>query len=258
MEQINYIYLGKLIKENRKNKKLTQQELANAIDKTESSIRKYEKGLVQIPNEVLEKLAKIFEIPFSEMLLNAIENYIPKTNFIEEINSILEEHGYKLIDVGDGELELINSNNYISDTIDKNKLINFYKEKKGNITFEDILMFSSNEEIRERDAFTQFIETLGYSVEANEEEGFIKITDSQSYFEMDIEDYEKLINKMEKFINMELSDYESDVDDLITEEIIEEIKGKVGFYGEQLEKPLTKLEEKIWERYKELHINDKD
>jgi len=63
---------------------------------------------------------------------------------------------------------------------------------------------------------------------------------------------------MEKFINMELSDYESDIDDLITDEIIEDIREKAGFYGEQLEKPLTKLEEKIWERYKELHIDDKE
>lgn len=48
--------IGKRIKQYRRGK-MTQQELAEKIGKTESSIRKYEKGLVTIPLDVLENIA---------------------------------------------------------------------------------------------------------------------------------------------------------------------------------------------------------
>ena len=49
MSEINYEKIGLLIKEYRKKLKLTQKEFGEKIGKTESTIRKYEKGLVQIP-----------------------------------------------------------------------------------------------------------------------------------------------------------------------------------------------------------------
>ena len=65
---MNSIEIGKNIKMQRKNKKLTQQELAERIGRTESSIRKYEKGLVQIPIDLLEQIASILEVsPFELM-----------------------------------------------------------------------------------------------------------------------------------------------------------------------------------------------
>jgi len=65
---VNSIEIGKNIKMQRKNKKLTQQELAERIGRTESSIRKYEKGLVQIPIDLLEQIASILEVsPFELM-----------------------------------------------------------------------------------------------------------------------------------------------------------------------------------------------
>lgn len=51
----------KKIKEKRKDCKITQAELAERIGKTESSIRKYEKGLVAIPTDVVEKIAETLE-----------------------------------------------------------------------------------------------------------------------------------------------------------------------------------------------------
>ncbi len=53
--------IGKKIKERRKECKITQAELAEKIGKTESSIRKYEKGLVAIPTDVIEKIAEMLE-----------------------------------------------------------------------------------------------------------------------------------------------------------------------------------------------------
>lgn len=54
--------IGKKIKQYRKEGKMTQQELAAKIGKTESSIRKYEKGLVSIPLDVIEEIASALDI----------------------------------------------------------------------------------------------------------------------------------------------------------------------------------------------------
>ena len=65
---IDYKKIGLKIKENRKKLKLTQKELGEKIEKTKSSIQKYEKGLTQIPNDVLEKLADVFQMSVFELL----------------------------------------------------------------------------------------------------------------------------------------------------------------------------------------------
>lgn len=54
---MNLNFLGENIKKARKEKKMTQKELAEKIHRTESSIRKYEKGIIQIPNDIIEKIA---------------------------------------------------------------------------------------------------------------------------------------------------------------------------------------------------------
>lgn len=54
-------YIGSKIKKLRKEKKMTQSQLAEKIGKTESSIRKYEKGLIEIPLSVLEDIAKVLD-----------------------------------------------------------------------------------------------------------------------------------------------------------------------------------------------------
>ena len=51
-------FIGTSIKTHRKAEKLTQQQLAQKIGRTESSIRKYEGGLTQIPLDVIEAIAE--------------------------------------------------------------------------------------------------------------------------------------------------------------------------------------------------------
>ena len=53
---MDYAILGYAIKELRKAKKMTQQELADALGKSKSSIQKYEKGIVEIPNSVIKEI----------------------------------------------------------------------------------------------------------------------------------------------------------------------------------------------------------
>jgi len=63
--------IGKEIKQYRKKAKMTQQQLADSIGKTESSIRKYEKGLVSIPLETLQKIATALGVDTLKLLVNA-------------------------------------------------------------------------------------------------------------------------------------------------------------------------------------------
>ena len=72
--------IGNNIKKWRKLKKLTQQELGEKIDKTLSSIQKYEKGNVMIPIDVLSNIAKALNIGIDKLIYenggcsNKIEN----------------------------------------------------------------------------------------------------------------------------------------------------------------------------------------
>ena len=63
---MDWSIVGQKIKQQRKKQKITQLDLANLIGKTESSVRKYEKGLVNIPTDVLELIAEKLDItPFA-------------------------------------------------------------------------------------------------------------------------------------------------------------------------------------------------
>lgn len=65
--------IGMNIKKYRKGK-FTQQELADQIGKTESSIRKYEKGLVTIPLDVLNRIANALEVKVADLM--GISDYL--------------------------------------------------------------------------------------------------------------------------------------------------------------------------------------
>lgn len=65
---MDWSVVGQMIKQQRKNKKITQHELANLIGKTESSIAKYEQGLVNIPVDVLKLIAKNLEISVYDLI----------------------------------------------------------------------------------------------------------------------------------------------------------------------------------------------
>lgn len=71
------IKIGYNIKKQRKWNKMTQQELGNRIGKTESTIRKYENGTIEVPLSVLDDIAEVFEInPLSLLEYDYYENHI--------------------------------------------------------------------------------------------------------------------------------------------------------------------------------------
>lgn len=97
---VDYKRIGLKIKENRKKLKLTQKELGEKIGKTESSIQKYEKGLTQIPNDVLEKLSEVFQISMYELIFKSVQNEdeFPIEEFEELIEKIDDNQLDELID----------------------------------------------------------------------------------------------------------------------------------------------------------------
>lgn len=89
---MNSVEIGKNIRIQRKNKNLTQQELAERIGRTESSIRKYEKGLVQIPINVLEQIASVLEVSPYELMgfdyFDLKDNGELLRNVLDELNEL--------------------------------------------------------------------------------------------------------------------------------------------------------------------------
>ena len=64
---MNKSIVGMNIKAARKKQKMTQKELAELIGYSESSICKYEQGLVEIPMIIIEKIASVLHVPSSEL-----------------------------------------------------------------------------------------------------------------------------------------------------------------------------------------------
>ena len=64
---MNDVDIGKRIKQYRK-EKMTQKELASKIQRTESSIRKYEKGLITIPLNILEEIASALGVTAFDLM----------------------------------------------------------------------------------------------------------------------------------------------------------------------------------------------
>jgi|GEM_PF-2126916 len=65
---MNIEKLGQNIKHYRNLKGLTQKELASKINKTESSVRKYERGLVDIPNRVISEIAEVLGVTINDLI----------------------------------------------------------------------------------------------------------------------------------------------------------------------------------------------
>lgn len=67
------IQLGKKIRELRKNKGLSQEQLAERLDIAINTLSNIERGNSFMTSSTLEKISKIFEVSYSE-LFNFIEN----------------------------------------------------------------------------------------------------------------------------------------------------------------------------------------
>ena len=82
---MNQEKIGKFIAERRKNKKLTQEQLANELGVTSKSVSRWENGKTMPDYSILEDLTKILGISLNEFYYG---EYIPK----EKIQEISEEN----------------------------------------------------------------------------------------------------------------------------------------------------------------------
>lgn len=86
--------VGSRIKDKRKEQKLTQAQLGYAIGKTESSIRKYEKNLVEIPDSVMKKIALALDT--TESYLCGIDKMKFDHKCIDAFETLLKMNGYEV------------------------------------------------------------------------------------------------------------------------------------------------------------------
>lgn len=92
--------IGETIKKYRKQSKITQKQLATMIDKSESTVQKYESGEVEAPLSVLEQICACLELDISELLESDASfdfmNYIGRADkFLLEYFKVL---GYEFKD----------------------------------------------------------------------------------------------------------------------------------------------------------------
>lgn len=68
VRRLNKETIGSRIKEKRKSKNITQTQLANILNKSLSSIQKYESGDVEIPHSIVEKIAETLDTTATYLL----------------------------------------------------------------------------------------------------------------------------------------------------------------------------------------------
>jgi len=238
----------------RKYKKLTQKEAANILGVSEITVRRYELGISKITRNILWSFIGILKIEGTELINIILGSSIYEEFKIEGvedpklisylIKSTLKEIYSAQLDFAPEEMTDFKEALHVIDYV-----IQESKSKRGKNTLE----VSKN---GLRSSLFFYITQIFKLKNIKEKETVIeKYTDE--ILELVMFSIREKVSKYDLTLDNN-SKTQFKIDDLITDEIIEDIKGKVGFYGEQLEKSLTKLEEKIWERYKELHIDDKD
>jgi transcriptional regulator with XRE-family HTH domain len=86
--------IGETIKKYRKEKKLTQKELATLIKKSESTVRKYESGSVTPDIKSLTMIAKVFNRTLND-LLTLNEEYLQPVSTDYLLKELEHEQNYK-------------------------------------------------------------------------------------------------------------------------------------------------------------------
>ena len=82
--------IGSRIKEKRKIKNITQTQLANILDKSLSSIQKYESGDVEIPHSILEKIAETLDTTVTYLLgYDKLQKHLDESRLFKEQLNLL-------------------------------------------------------------------------------------------------------------------------------------------------------------------------
>ena len=101
--------LAENIRKYRKEKHITQKQLASLIGKTESSVQKYEAGKVDVPNNVLECIAQNLDCTLIQLYGMDSEYFMTR---LRETNTdpllvYLDSLGYKIILEDNGKISIM-------------------------------------------------------------------------------------------------------------------------------------------------------
>lgn len=132
-DSLNKSVVGMNIKQARKKKKMKQKELANLIGYTESSISKYEQGLVDIPNTVIGLIARALDVSPVELLgesweseFNPDSSLAEETKILESIKSLYGDDVVKLLQQFQ-QLNLSGKQKFLSDLEDMTMIPKYQK-----------------------------------------------------------------------------------------------------------------------------------
>lgn len=92
---MDYKKTGAEIRKLRKARKITQKQLGEAIMRSESSIAKYEQGLVEIPPSVLMDIAEYLGVDGIDLI--GVANVSPRPSTFSAAFKWLESLGYKVV-----------------------------------------------------------------------------------------------------------------------------------------------------------------
>lgn len=87
---------GQRVRTARKRKKMTQIELANAINKQESTIRKYENGSIKPPWDIIEQIASALDVSPFDLTID-VEQLRTDVKLQEEIQQAFGKDALELL-----------------------------------------------------------------------------------------------------------------------------------------------------------------
>lgn len=208
--------VGKRIKKWRKLKKITQEQLARKIEMNVKSIQRYETDTNPIPIDVLNNIAIALNIGIDKL----ISQKGAYSNKIDDFNEYRYDAFIKLF------LSLGYTIEEIPIYLGKNS------EDYPDDNWETALILKRDKKI----------------LQLNLDDVNILFDDIEKYIDFSI--YKK--ENSQEFKNENIEDIvENNIDKYYTDEYIEKIKEKIGYYGDEYIKPLNTAEKIVWERWKE-------
>lgn len=131
--------IGKFIQELRKEKNLTQENLANELFTVRETISKWERGVYIPTNEMLLKLGQLFDIKINEILCGERENQI--NNKIRKENNYIRLSDKKtLLDYDIKKIRLY----YVSE----NKECDIFSSSKNEYNYNMLFQYENLEQIK--------------------------------------------------------------------------------------------------------------
>ncbi len=217
-------HIGENIKKYRKEKKLTQQELADKIGKHKITVAKYESGKISVPIDVLDQIANELDVTYID-LIGFDPDYAESEveNTLSAVIEQLEDLGFTIdSDKHDGIYNKITINSLEGDFIkfiDKNTLIDAFNYKKGSLNLKKIFSNSEYDKhilgVTDASNFIDYLEKKDFNIHItdtlNGSYGYVKVLLGNNKYKIDYEKFEELEKELLKYFqNMLLPDYECD------------------------------------------------